>query len=123
VKQDWFRQAGEDFWHLDRDDFCNHFGKADLRGQGPSLDKEVKGELVQLLNNLGEGEKRERKRGERRDKNKHNDNMEKMKRYKNSLRMKCVCHYFHVLPALFYYQILCFRIRLKLHKSVNGTKN
>lgn len=77
MKQDWFRQAGEDFWHLDRDDFCNHFGKADLRGQGPSLDKEVKGELVQLPNNLGEGEKRERKRGERRDKNKQNDNMEK----------------------------------------------
>lgn len=57
VKQDWFRQPGEDLWHLDRDYFCNHFGKADLCGQGPGLDKEVKGELVQLLNNLGEGEK------------------------------------------------------------------
>lgn len=32
VKQDWFSQASEDLWHLDRDDFCNHFGKADLRG-------------------------------------------------------------------------------------------
>lgn len=51
VKQDWFRQASEDLWHLDRDYFCNHFGKAHLCGQGPSLDKEVKGELVQLLNN------------------------------------------------------------------------
>lgn len=63
VKQYWFRQSGEDLWHLDRDYFCNHFWKADLCGQGPGLDKEVKGELVQLLNNLGEGEKRLRKKG------------------------------------------------------------
>lgn len=64
VKQDWFRQSGEDLWHLDRDDFCNHFWKADLCGQGPGLDKEVKGELVQLLNNLCEGVK---KRGKERE--------------------------------------------------------
>lgn len=63
VKQNWFRQAGKDLWHLDRDYFCNHFWKADFCGQGPGLDKEVKGELVQLLNNLGEGEKEREKEG------------------------------------------------------------
>lgn len=64
VKQDWFSQASEDLWHLDWDYFGNHFGKADLRGQGPGLDKEVKGELVQLLNDLGERENKNEGKGE-----------------------------------------------------------
>lgn len=52
MKQDWFSQTCQDLWYMYWDYFSNHLWKADLGVKWLSLDKKVKGKLMELLYGL-----------------------------------------------------------------------
>lgn len=54
VEQDGFGQTCEDLWNMHRNDLPDHLRKADLGVKRLSLNKQVKGKLMELLYGLKE---------------------------------------------------------------------